>query len=278
MTTLEFSKLTTYFKELEARASRRNQFPVTFTPNNLYHFQVTLSPNQAEKGKRPKKAAVFVGFAGKYRSDYKRPPEDQGGIAPGASGLELIGHLFELTPGPLKSFVKEKLNEQIEKLFQYEYTGTFQDLFRDEKTKGKVFASGIGVPVSRALDVLDIALRTYEEFDTVMPVLFTMRFVKGTKALLGFTKFKPTCVFEIDGLNTPNMQEYASLVWEMVEQQGIPFTMHWGKFNSHLSKARVEKMYGAKRTKWVESREKLLNPEVRQVFTNEFLKRVGLAT
>jgi len=64
-------------------------------------------------------------------------------------------------------------------MFQYEYTGTFPELFRDEKTKGKVFASGIGVPLARALDVIDIALRTYEDFDTVMPVLITMRFVKG---------------------------------------------------------------------------------------------------
>ena len=47
--------------------------------------------------------------------------------------------------------------------------------------------------------MIDIALRTYEDFDTIMPVLITMRFVKGTKATLGFTKFKPTRVIELEG-------------------------------------------------------------------------------
>ena len=278
ITKLDFSGFAAYFKDLEKQASQRNGFPVAFTPKTLYHFQVTLSPNQAKPGKRPAKAALFFGFESPYRDDYQRPPEHKGQIGPGASGLELIGNLFSLTPGPLKKFVKDQLNAQIEKLFQYEYTGVFQELFRGEVTKGKVFASGIGVPVSRGLDVLDIALRTYEEFDVVMPALFTMRFVKGTKALLGFTKFKPTCVFEIDGINTQDMQDYVSLVWERIDQKGIPFTMHWGKFNFLLSSAHIKKMYGVNRDKWIESREKLLKPEVRQVFTNDFLRRVGLDT
>jgi len=174
--------------------------------------------------------------------------------------------------------VRKTINESIREIFQYEITGTFLDLFRGEKTRGKVFASGIGLELSRALEALKIALDTYENFGTIMPVLITMRFVKGTKALLGFTKFEPTCVMEIDGINTSKMQEYANEVWGKIEQTGIPFTMHWGKINSHLNKARVQNMYGENRTTWITSREKLLSPEVRKVFTNDFLKRVGLAT
>jgi len=278
ITSLDFSGFKRYFKELENRATDRNNFPVTFNEKTLYHFQVTFSPNQAAKGKRPKEAAVFFGFAGPYRKDYTRPPKEKGSIGPGASGIELLGHLMELTPGPLKKFVKKQLNTQIEKMFQYEFTGTFQEIFRDEKTQGKVFASGIGLSPSRALDVIDIALRTYEAFDTIMPVLITLRFVKGTKATLGFTKYTPTCVIELDGLNTQNMQEYANLVWELVEQAGIPFTMHWGKFNEHLNAKRIKVMYRTKRTQWIKSREKLLTREVRAVFTNDFLRRVGLST
>jgi len=74
------------------------------------------------------------------------------------------------------------------------------------------------------------------------------------------------------------MQEYANLVWELVEQVGIPFTMHWGKFNTHLNGKRIQGMYRTKRTQWIKSRETLLSSDVRQVFTNDFLKRVGLAT
>ena len=278
ITSLDFSGFTTYFKELEDRATDRNHFPVTFTEESLYHFQVTFSPNSAEKGKRPKEAAVFFGFAGPYRDDYTRPPEEEGSIGPGASGIELLGHLMESAPGPLKKFVKNQLDAQVKKLFQYEFTGTFQEIFRDESTKGKVFASGIGLSPAKALEVVDMALRTYEDFDTIMPVLITLRFVKGTKATLGFTKFAPTCVIELDGLNTPNMLEYTNLVWARIEQAGIPFTMHWGKFNDHLDDTRIKAMYGANRDQWIQSREQLLSPEVRAVFTNDFLRRVGLAT
>ena len=113
----------------------------------------------------------------------------------------------------------------------------------------------------------------------MIPVLLTMRFVKGTKALLGFTKFEPTCVLEVDGLNNAKTRAYAKQVWKGLEEAGIPFTMHWGKFNSFLNRTRVRNMYGDDNVdKWIESRESLLTPEVRKVFTNDFLQSVGLAT
>lgn len=276
ISTLDFSGYTSYFKQLEKDASKRNGYPVTFSPQKLYHFQVTFNPNEAEKGKRPKEGAVFFMFESAYRDDYEPPPWDQGAAGPGASGLELMGELFELAPGPLKKFVKKTINSQVRDLFQYEVTGTFQDLFRGEKTRGKVFASGIGLEVSRALEALDIALDTYEKFGTIMPILLTMRFVKGTKALLGFTRFTPTCVLEIDGLNTSKTKDYVDKVWHKIEHAGIPFAMHWGKFNSFLNKARVKTMYGANVQTWTKSREVLLRPSVRKVFTNDFLKQVGL--
>jgi hypothetical protein len=85
-------------------------------------------------------------------------------------------------------------------------------------------------------------------------------------------------VLEVDGLNTPRMWEYARAVWNKLEQDGIPFTMHWGKFNDFLTRPRLQNMYGTNLDKWIQSREQLLTPEVRQVFTNEFLRNVGLAS
>ena len=244
--------------------------------SKLYHFQVTFNPNE---GTPPKEAAVYLMFEGPWTDQYEPPAWDDGGAGPGASGLEIIGGLFEKVPSPLHKFVKSLLNEQVRgHLATYEITGTFIDLFRGEKTQGPAFASGIGVPLSRSLDALSVAFDTYANFGAVLPVLFTMRFVKGTKALLGFTKFEPTCVLEIDGINTKKMREYANAVWNNLEQAGIPFTMHWGKLNSFLTKARVKQMYGENVNKWIESRETLLSPDVGKVFTNDFLKSVGLAT
>ena len=56
--------------------------------------------------------------------------------------------------------------------------------------------------------------------------------------------------------------------------------MHWGKFNTHLNPARVRQRYGdAAVDQWIAARETLLeNAEVRKVFANDFLARMGLAT
>ena len=245
--------------------------------SDLYHFQVTLNPNE---GTPPAEATVYLMFEGPWTQNYTPPPWDAGLAGPGASGLELMGGLFQHLPEPLGNFVKATLNTQVRNILApYELKGTIKDIFRGEITQGRTFASGAGMPVSRTLEALSICFDTYANFGAVIPLLLTMRFLKGTKALLGFTKFEPTCVLEIDGLNIPKTHEYAQLVWKRYEDAGIPFTMHWGKFNSFLTRARLDSMYGGNVAKWIQSREALLqSPQVREIFTNDFLRAVGLAT
>ncbi len=245
--------------------------------SKLYHFQVTVNPNDAVP---PKRASVLLMFERPWTQAYDPPEWDDGAAGPGASGLELMGGLLDVIPGSLGSLVKPLLNMQVDDaLAPYEVTGAIKDLFRGEKTTGKVFASGVGVRLADALKVLTIALETYKNFGTVLPMLITLRFVKGTSALLGFTKFEPTCVLEIDGLFTPKSQQYVNQVWGKLEQAGIPFTMHWGKINSFMTKARVRQMYGANVDTWIASREALMeSPEARAVFANGFVTSLGLAT
>jgi hypothetical protein len=243
----------------------------------LYHFQVTFNPNE---GTPPTEAAVYLMFEAPWIQNYTPPAWDDASAGPGADGLGIMGELFEHLPSSLGAAVKPILNTQVKNLLApYDLKGTIRDLFRGEITQGRVFASGAGMPLSRTLEALSIAFDTYANFGAVIPVLLTIRFVKRTKALLGFTKFEPTCVLEVDGLNIERTHEYANLVWNKFEQAGIPFTMHWGKFNAYLSRARLEEMYGENVQKWIDSRDTLLeNSQVKTVFTNDFLRGVGLAT
>jgi len=244
--------------------------------SELYHFQVYFNPNE---GTPPEEAAVSLMFEGPWTEEYEPPAWDDAEPGPGASGLEIIAALVGAIPGPLTGLARPALSAQIRAhLKPYAITGAFKDLFRGEKAEGKLFVSDIGIPLSKSLDALSIAFNTYANFGTLLPMTCMMRFVKGTKALLGFTKFDPTCTLEIDAINTPKTREYANAVWTNLEQAGIPFTMHWGKFNWFLTPARVQRMYGENVQKWIASREALLSPEVRSVFTNDFLRSVGLAT
>jgi hypothetical protein len=244
--------------------------------SELYHFQVYFNPNE---GTPPEEAAVSLMFEGPWTEEYEPPAWDDAEPGPGASGLEIIAALLGAIPDPLTELARPILSAQIRShLKPYALTGTFKDLFRGEKAEGKLFVSDIGIPLSRSLDALSIAFDTYANFGTLLPMDCMMRFVRGTKALLGYTKFDPTCTLEIDATDTPQTREYANAVWTNLEQAGIPFTMHWGKFNWFLTPAHVRNMYGENVQKWIESRETLLSPEVRKVFTNDFLRSVGLAT
>ena len=245
--------------------------------DRLYHFQVTLNPNE---GNPPKEAAVYTMFEEPWTDNYQPPQWDDADSGPGASGLEVIAALYDLIPKQLGKAVQPLLNQQVRNhLPPFEVTAPIKDIFSGENTKGPVFASGVGLPMDRALEAVGIAFNTYHKFGSLLPVLLTLRFVKGTKALLGFTRFEPTCVMEVDALNSPKARQFAQRLWTAFEDADIPFTMHWGKFNSFLNKTRVREMYGDNVDKWLASRETLLeNAKVREIFTNAFLKSVGLAT
>ena len=106
-----------------------------------------------------------------------------------------------------------------------------------------------------------------------------VRFVKGTRATLGFTKFEHTCVVEMDGLDSKANHKVFANVVRRLEVNDSPYTIHWGKLNGPLNADRVRDMYGSEKLReWKQSRERLLTPEVREVFTNDFMVRCGLDT
>lgn len=243
-----------------------------------YHFEVFFNPNE---GTPPEEAIVLVMYEEPWSERYDPPLWDGGESGMGASGLDVMGALFDMIPSPLNQLVVPILNDQVRDEFApYVKKAIIRDLFRGEKVLGKTLACAMGMPADRAVEAQEIAFEVYEDGSDVLPVIISHRFVKGTEALLGFTRFDPTAVFEIDGLNLPSVRGYLERVWEKLDAAGIPFTMHWGKFNGHLNPARVRQRYGdAAVGQWIGAREMLLeNAEVRKVFANDFLTNLGLAT
>ena len=77
----------------------------------------------------------------------------------------------------------------------------------------------------------------------------------------------------------PETRAFFNKVWEALDAAGIPFTLHWGKYNSFLTPIRVRDRYGDTAVdQWLASRETLLeSAAVRQIFNNDFTTGVGLA-
>jgi len=242
-----------------------------------YHFEVFYNPNE---GTPPGEAIVLVMFEEPWDESYEPLQWDASDAGPGASGLELMGTLLELIPQPLTPPLVPILNDQVRDQYApYAKRGIIRDLFRGERVLGPTLGCGIGLPLDRALEALEVAFKAYRDSGDLMPIILSHRFVKGTRALLGFTRFAPTAVLEIDAVNTASRRRYLQRVWTELDAAGIPFTLHWGKFNSHLTPTRVRRMYGDERVEqWKASRNALLeSPQVGRVFANPFVSRLQLA-
>jgi hypothetical protein len=138
-----------------------------------------------------------------------------------------------------------------------------------------VASSGFGVPmaqVSNALMLMAEAFRSHKKAGVVL----TCRYVQKSPGILSFTRYNPTCVIDIDGIDSSATQKLIKLVAQRFEAAGMPFTMHWGKIN-HLTKSRVRAAYGGNVDRWNAARRILLPDQAeRDAFSNDFIDAVGL--
>jgi FAD binding domain len=245
---------------------------------NPYHFELFVNVNEPAA---PQNAFMQVMYETEFTPQNYHPPKWDGGKAGlGADGLNAMGALLNRIPGLIgRLLIVPSLNETIEEEFApYLYTAVIRDLFRGEKTLGKTLACGVGMPANRAVEAMEIAFKRYRDNGDVLPALLSCRFVKPTKALLGFQRFEPTAVFEMDSVNMPKTRAYFEQVWADLDAAGIPFTLHWGKYNNYWTPQRLRAHYGNAVDQWIASRKTLLDsPQVRECFTNPFMESMGLA-
>src|SRR5690606_31024125 len=106
--------------------------------------------------------------------------------------------------------------------------------------------------------------------------VYGIRFVQRTGATLGFTRFDPSCVIDLDGVDSRRTRAFYERVWSAMDDAGIPYALHWGKTGGftpeHLMRA-----YGESLDDWVRQRHALLPAPARTAFCNPFLESCGLA-
>ncbi|MEJ0106459.1 MAG: hypothetical protein WDO19_29675 [Bacteroidota bacterium] len=83
----------------------------------------------------------------------------------------------------------------------------------------------------RALDLLANLAKT----EGPIPGMFAMRFIKGSKANLAFSRFPVTCMIEIDGVlwkgnkKIISIEKFCTRMLEVLKENNIQFTIHWGR-------------------------------------------------
>jgi hypothetical protein len=107
----------------------------------------------------------------------------------------------------------------------------------------------------------------------------TLRFVKGGpgNGLLSPARWENSAAIDCDGPGGPATVRAYMHMLQVLESQGIPFTLHWGKINN-LTAQRVAADYGDDLVRWKEVRDRLLpTPADRALFATKELREFGLA-
>jgi hypothetical protein len=250
MQTLDFSK---------AKLPNGNERP--------YHFQVSVNPYDLDNG-----AYVTVMYKRPYVPGYTPPVTNLNGIGPGDDAACFIGGLSQAIPALVPTLVNKLLAGALTPYSKQ--MGTLSEIFNNTTLHGKLLSAAIGIPISYITQVISLLLEINK---IVGPFsgLFACRFVKKSSAKLAFTHFDYTCVVELDAAFSDATYKFYTYTWKKLEEAKIPFTFHWGKINE-LTIDRLTGMYGDNLQSWIAARNKLLDADVRQVFTNATLKAWGL--
>jgi hypothetical protein len=233
----------------------------------LWHYSVVIDPFHPERG-------VFVTAMYEQPCGPGSSRPNPGGIAPGEELYGKLGSLLDLLPGIIPGAVS--LLVEGDQKDHTDLCGTLDEHFAATETRGR--AAGVGVSVAtadaiRALDMMIDINRAHGPF----PCILALRFVPGTRATLGFTRFPQTCIIDIDGPYSTRTRSYFARMWQALHDSGLEYGLHWGKILG-LSAAETRRLYGDRVDRWRAARDRLLpDTDVREALSSAFLEELGLS-
>lgn len=253
-------------------------FPPQSGSHRLYHFEVIVNPHLFAENENGKGVYIKAMYKIPYREDYQKPEIETPSFEYGDDLLGVLQTVLDHAGSVFSDLVIPKLVTQLLPLI---YTsdqsaeGTIGEMFANTKIRGKAASAAIGIACEHAGLAIEEIVKANKE--TPFAGALGLRFVKGTQALLGFTKFPVTCVLEMDGVDSAGNREFFLKIWDRFEEIGLAYTLHWGKINFNLNPERVRNMYGDRVVSlWKQSRKAVLAAEARRVFSNLFIRKCGL--
>jgi FAD/FMN-containing dehydrogenase len=242
--------------------------PLPFGSERPFQFQVLVNQYDLSNG-----VYVTAMYKRPYRTDYTPPVSDPDKVGPGDDAPAFLGKLTDALPALVPVLVN-KLMKASYKPYANQW-GMLGEIFSNTEVRGKVMSAAIGIPIEFTTRVNELLIKLNQQHGPFTGV-FAYRYVKQTKATLGFTRFPFTCIVELDGFFSNKTLEFYDIVWDELEKAKIPFTFHWGKINT-LDINRLKSMYGPALKEWLRARKRLLTPAAQKLFTNQLMIDWGLA-
>jgi hypothetical protein len=264
------------WRTLEDLQTRRFHPDVAERP---YHFEVVFHPYPSD------------GSPGAFlRMFWKGPGEDAPHESPLPNSPDLpsdvmgvIAGVSQALGGPLTTLILQKvIGDQLENRFT---PGNLAP-----RVPGMVFGP-TGLPpgngastevivtpatVRRALELLFGILRSEADQGRHLLGPVAVRFVPGTRSLLGMNQNPMNCFIELPSVRSAEVLGIYRLWWNALESAGIAFGGHWGQLHG-MTPDRLARFYGDGGPRWKAARDRLLaSPEARRVFSSHLLADVGL--
>ena len=167
-------------------------------------FTIPTEVDAQGKGLRPYHYKVFVNpyrddneyvVELMYKKTYKLPYPDPFPRIKTAIYKDLITLFTKIAEKFPKSIplLVQQLKNTILPIVDDEVTGTLAEIFWDAPHQGPAFACSVGIDHKDGPKALELLSKLVND-EGPIPVIFAMRFVKQTKATLGFTSFpSPAC-------------------------------------------------------------------------------------
>ena len=266
-TTMDFKNVSTIIPE-EKDAEGKGLRP--------YHYKIFINPYIDTDN-----FVVELMYKKPYRSDYPDPiPRVKTFIY--RDLILLFITIAEKWKGSIPTLIKI-LEKSILPKVDSNVTGMLSEIFWDAGYQGPAFACSVGIDYKDSAKALELLIDLAKK-EGPIPGIYAMRFVKQSKASLAFTRFPITCMLEIDGIiwdgnkhGMITLEKFCTRIIEVLKENDIPFTIHWGKNADWSFPGLAQHMYGDDATKWKQYRSSLLSPEAQILFSNKFLVDIGLA-
>ncbi len=224
-----------------------------------YFFQVVVNPHKQGTPTRVK-LMYEESFPATHQIDYRL----QGKYGAGFDLPGLVGKFLDAVD-PLTPLLTSKIFEMQLALFENE-KGTWGETFDFTTPRSQTAGASLAVPADRCIEALDLAIDAHKQFGPA-PIVFACRFVQKSPGHLAFTRFDPSCVIDMDGLNSVNTHFVMERVRSALDAAGIEYAQHWGKFHD-LTGGRLEASYGSDLDQFRVVRSALLpTPEDRRTFS-----------
>lgn len=241
-------------------------------PHPPYFFQTIVNPSRFDI------AYTAVRYKRVCPPTYTPLYDMQTGYEPGTDIPRLIASVVNVAGGardPLTRLLMklaDELRVRADKEHEWKTPG---ESYTFTNAREGIASCGFAIPVAQTTTALDIARRAFS-FHSSAPVLFTCRYARKSPAILGFTRYDPSCIFDIDGIDTPATHKLIERVANDFDAAGMPYAMHWGKTN-FMTKARVRAAFGGNVDRWNATRKLLLpNAAERNAFSSGVIDALGL--